>query len=314
MKFRSVRIFFIVVTLLFVWSCANQPLASMLQAPSPAATVAKNLPTVTGVDLRHLPIGDGRISVQPKVGSVWSCRTRFRNKGGAHASGDWIQADGTYNLTAKPTVNGAVHWPSQFTITLQNNIRTITGNRLPKSVTGKFPISPDDDAYAYDRNPNSITAEAYQIKLPAIPQATEEPSCLPLGAIGVLTNGGYFFNALDARGEDAVAHEIQDSCQGHPERGGAYHYHSVTTCLEAQSKEHSALLGYAFDGFGIYGHYDKNGKVLTNTDLDARHGHTHEIEWDGKKQKLYHYHATWEYPYTVGCYRGKPNSVTKIRR
>ncbi len=261
------------------------------------------MPTAINVDLKHLPIGDGRISVQPEVGSVWSCRTRLGNIGGAHASGDWIQADGTYNLTAKPTVDGAVSWPSQFKITRQNDIRAIAGNRLPENLTGKFPISPDDDAYAYDHNPHSIRAKAYQIKLPAMPQAAEKASCLPMGAIGVLVNGGYFFNALDARGEDAVAHEIQDSCQGHPERDGVYHYHSVTTCLEDEGK-HSDLLGYAFDGFGIYGHRDENGKVLTNADLDACHGHTHEIKWDGKKEKFYHYHATWEYPYTVGCYRG----------
>ncbi|HAJ61709.1 MAG TPA: hypothetical protein DCP31_22720 [Cyanobacteria bacterium UBA8543] len=58
------------------------------------------------------------------------------------------------------------------------------------------------------------------------------------------------------------------------------------------------------DGFGIYGHRGEGGKVLTNADLDACHGHTHPIEWDGKQVNLYHYHATWEYPYTVGCYRG----------
>jgi YHYH protein len=184
----------------------------------------------------------------------------------------------------------------------------IVGNRLPKDPTGKFPIDPNDDAYVYDRNPNSIAPATYQFNLPAIPQVAARPSCLPLGEIGVLANGGYFFNALDAGGKDAVAHEIQDRCQGHPEVIGAYHYHSVTTCLEPQNqgKNHSDLVGYALDGFGIYGHRGGNGKELTNADLDVCHGHTHEIEWDRKRVKMYHYHATWEYPYTVGCYRGTP--------
>ena len=309
MKLRFIKIFVVFVTLFFVWSYASQAFTSKFRSQPPTEILANNVAKTTNVDLKHLPIGDGRVSVQPKTGYVWSCRTRFRSTAGAHASGDWIQADGTYNLTAKPTVDGAVRWPGQFTITQQNNIRTITSNRLPKSVTGKFPISPKDDAYAYDRNPNSIKAQAYQITLPAMPEVAQESSCLPMGAIGVLLNGGYFFNALDERGEDAVAHEIQDSCQGHPEKGGAYHYHSLTSCLEAQCKAHSALVGYAFDGFGIYGHCGENGKVLTNADLDSCHGHTHEITWDGKKQKLYHYHASWEYPYTVGCYRGQPNPV-----
>lgn len=264
----------------------------------------------TEVDLKRILIGDGRISTRPTVGSVWSCRTRFGGDGigGAQASGNWIHTDGTYDLTAKPTVDGSVDWLSQFNIQLKNGIREIIGNRLPKDPTGNFPISPNDDAYVYDRNPNSITPANYQVNLPTVPKVAESAFCLPLGEIGVLVNGGYFFSALDAVGKDAVAHEIQDQCQGHPEVTGAYHYHSVTTCLENQNsgKGHSALVGYAFDGFGIYGHRGENGQELINSELDACHGHTHKIEWDGKKVNLYHYHATWEYPYTVGCYRGKP--------
>lgn len=271
------------------------------------------LTSITTIDLHRIPIGDGRIATSPTIGSVWSCRPQLGGDGigGAHAAGKWIHADGTYDFTAKPTVDGAVKWPSQFKIELKNQVRSIIGNRLPQDPTGKFPISPQDDAYAYDRNPNSITPDTYKIDLPAIPQIASAPSCLPLGEIGVLLNGGYFFNALDAGGKDAVAHEIQDNCQGHPEITGAYHYHSVTTCLEPQKSEktHSALVGYAHDGFGIYGHRGEQGKELTNADLDVCHGHSHEIDWDKKKMKLYHYHATWEYPYTVGCFKGTPGGL-----
>jgi YHYH protein len=325
MKFRFLWIFLIVVVLLTNWSFAGQRLAEMGRSQAFAVealkqsveTLAKNPvqpAKVTSVDLKHLPIGDGQVSTAPQAGYVWSCRTRFGRVGGAHASGDWIQADGTYNFTAKPIVEGSVSWPSQFEIKLSNGVRSIFGNRLPQHSTGQFPISPDDPAYDFDRNPNRITSEEYQIDLPAMPELAKSPSCVPMGRIGVLQTGGYFFNSLDLRGEDAVAHEIQDSCQGHPERNGAYHYHSLTTCLEdkiegsssSAGTDHSALVGYAFDGFGIYGHRGEQGKVLTNADLDACHGHTHQISWDGKKTDLYHYHATWEYPYTVGCYRGTP--------
>lgn len=48
------------------------------------------------------------------------------------------------------------------------------------------------------------------------------------------------------------------------------------------------------------------GNELTNAALDVCHGHTHVIEWDGKATMLYHYHATREYPYTLGCYAGTP--------
>lgn len=304
MKLRFVGIALMVAALLWVWSF-NSHLRLQPQPSVAEAVLHRNLAALN-VDLKHLPIGDGKVSTHPEVGSVWPCRTHFNSMAGAHASGDWIHSDGTYDLTAKPTVDGAILWPSQFKIKLQNNIRTILGNRLPKSPTGNFPVSSKDDAYSYDRNPNTITRKEYQLNLPALPQIANEPSCLPMGKIGVLINGGYFFNALDEKGEDAVAHEIQDTCQGHPEHRGAYHYHNVTSCLEEKGSDHSALVGYALDGFGIYGHRGETGKVLTNADLDQCHGHTHEITWNGKPMKLYHYHATWEYPYTVGCYRGMP--------
>jgi hypothetical protein len=38
---------------------------------------------------------------------------------------------------------------------------------------------------------------------------------------------------------------------------------------------------------------------MSNADLDECHGHEHG-------SLGYHYHATIEYPYTVGCYRGTP--------
>ncbi|MFN8426725.1 MAG: hypothetical protein U0X87_10785 [Anaerolineales bacterium] len=36
-------------------------------------------------------------------------------------------------------------------------------------------------------------------------------------------------------------------------------------------------MGYAFDGFGIFGYYGEDGSELTNADLDECHGHTHVI-------------------------------------
>ncbi len=274
-------------------------------------------PSPASVDLRHIPIGDGRISTKPQTGFLWSCRTQFGGlrRQGAHASGDWIGDNATYNLTTKPTVNGRVYWPGDFDITIKDRSRQIASNRLPQDPTGNFPISPQDDAYAFDRNPNSIRSGTATLNLPANPQLAA-PSCVPMGQVGILLNGGYLFNALDANGKDAVAHEIQDSCQGHPENRGTYHYHSITTCLDKRDpgKGHSALLGYALDGFGIYGHRLEGGKGATNSDLDVCHGHIHPVDWDGKQTQIYHYHATWEYPYTIGCYRGTPITVARPPR
>ena len=121
------------------------------------------------------------------------------------------------------------------------------------------------------------------------------------------------FNALDAPGRDAVAHETQDSCQGHPQESSVYHYHNVSKCVLAEHDSGSGpskLVGYAIDGFGIYGPRDASGKTLTSADLDECHGITSEVEWEGKKVSMYHYVATLDFPYTVGCLKGSWSQET----
>jgi YHYH protein len=267
---------------------------------SPPALLSQANP----VDLRRLPLGDGKLSRSPRVGWIWPCRIEA-NAGGAGRNGPWIKADGTYDLTAKAVVDGAVNWPHRFQMSRQGNQRIFSTNDLPNHPTGQYPIVPTDDAYLYDRNPSRIAMQAMQVVLTADPKLAAQPSCTP-GAVGVLLTGAVLFNALDAPGRDAVAHESQDSCQGHPQRSGVYHYHSATPCLPDQTTAdgHSMLLGYILDGFGIYGRRGEGGKILTSANLDACHGHTHAIAWNGQRVSMYHYHATWDFPYTVGCMRG----------
>jgi hypothetical protein len=236
---------------------------------------------------------------------VWSCATHF-NGGGAFTDGPWIGDDGTFDFTTKAEVDGEVAWPSQLNLRLDGNRRLVTGNDLPEHTTGVYPIQPGDDAYRYDRNPNSIASQSLVWSLPADPVEAQSPSCVGLGPIGVMVSGAYIFNALDALGRDALAHEIQDHCQGHPERSGAYHYHSPSTCVDDPGDGHSNLEGYALDGFGIFGSRGEDGQELSSGDLDTCHGHTHVVEWDGQPVEMYHYHLTWDYPYSVGCYRGTP--------
>jgi hypothetical protein len=118
------------------------------------------------------------------------------------------------------------------------------------------------------------------------------------------------FDALDAEDRDAVAHEVQDSCGGHPQQQGVYHYHAIPSCLtEGESKKKpSGLVGYALDGYPIYGPRGAGGKLLTDADLDACHGQTSRVWFEGRWQRIYHYNATLEYPYTLGCFHGTPQT------
>ncbi len=265
--------------------------------------------TTTGgaVSLSALPLGDGKIGTVA-VGYVDSCQTSFSGRGGSAGGGThWIHGS-NWDSTTKPTVQGSVNWPqASYHVSVSSGQRVITTNDLPVGyTTGDFPISPSDPAYAYDRNPNAIQAQSLTYTLPANPTVASAPSCVGMGPIGVLSDGVTLFNALDADGRDAAAHEVQDSCGGHPEKTGDYHYHEISPCILRTATGASTLVGYALDGFGIYVERDAQGNLLTDADLDACHGRTSVVTWDGKQVSMYHYDATAEYPYTVGCYRGAP--------
>ncbi|MBL8777147.1 MAG: YHYH protein [Acidimicrobiales bacterium] len=265
----------------------------------------------TGVDLTALPL-DAVITASPQVGAITSCQTTFNGPGAT--AGPWIDEDaGTFDLTAKPSVDGSVSWPSSLSILFGSTgaTRIISSNDLPDHPTGTFPIALSDDAHQWDTNPNQIRSQSLNMPVPTRPGIAAEPGCLGLGSVGIMLSGAALFNALDAQGRDAVAYEIPDTCGGHPQQAGLYHYHAISACQDDPADgEHSPLLGYARDGYGVYGHHGEDGEVLTNADLDACHGHVHTVEWDGVPRVMYHYHATWEYPYTIGCYRGAAMTTT----
>jgi hypothetical protein len=281
--------------------------------PDPVATVPKDTVTTNSketFDITSIPLGDGRLSTEPKVGSVFSCQRNFRRAGIVH-TGDWIDEDTkTWDATKKIAVLGEVYWKNAtFSVDTNNNIRTIVGNGLPVGYpTGNFPIAKNDPAYVLDRNPNPVLEQTISYRIPAMPVIAESPTCVPMGAIGVALNGVAIYNALDAAGADAVAREVQDLCNGHPEKDGEYHYHGPSDCIDGVNKP-NALIGYALDGFGIYSKYKEDGTLYTNADLDECHGTTSPIMWDGEMRTMYHYVMTEEYPFTVGCFKGQKAAV-----
>jgi hypothetical protein len=45
--------------------------------------------------------------------------------------------------------------------------------------------------------------------------------------------------------------------------------------------------------------------------LDVCHGTTSTVPWNGKMTRIYHYVATLEYPYTIGCFHGRAISLPR---
>jgi hypothetical protein len=279
------------------------PQMAATATPTVAATTATPTTVAARIDLARLPRGDQKqTTTTPQVGYIYLCSAE--TYAAPTTTFPWVDyAANTWNLNTKVTVDGSVSWSSSFSPATSGTTRTITSNGLPSHTSGSFPIASSDDASLYDRNPGSIAAQSYSYSLPKSPTANSSPACLRTGAIGIMLTGPVFFNGTDAAAADAPAKEIQDACGGHP-AGTTYHYHLLSPCVSDPGTSHSALMGYAFDGFGIYGHRGESGETLINADLDVCHGHTHTITWDGVSASMFHYHATYEYPYTLGCYRG----------
>jgi hypothetical protein len=304
--------------------CQVNSAASAVTTTSPTASPRRPNPystvTVTdnvwtdATDPASIPLGDGTYGTTPEVGHLDSCQTSFPSTGGATSYGSWLDpAAGTWDAEIKPAVEGAVSWKGRFTVKTRGTSRVIKTNDLPKGqTTGAFPISPSDPAYQYDQNPNTITAQKLTFTIPLHPTAAATPSCTSLGPIGVMDDGVVLLNALDAEGRDAGAHELLDACNGHPMMAGMYHYHSVSPCIMPTTPDSATLVGYALDGYGIYVERNAAGDLPTDADLDACHGRTSEVLFDGEMVDMYHYDATLEYPYTVGCYHGTPATTVPM--
>ncbi len=125
-----------------------------------------------------------------------------------------------------------------------------------------YPIGP------WPSNPNTPTNQNFVYKITRNPvQNTATPIATPMGHIGVWSNGVSIFNTRDGMSynnlgiwnQDAYVFEgiSFDACLGHPAPNGEYHHHINPTCLynDADSLNHSPIIGYAFDGFPIYGAY-----------------------------------------------------------
>ena len=276
------------------WSATGDPITNQWVGP-PA-------------DLTQLPIGTSHVSLTgPAVGGLFACDGGNPNGGGAFRAGPWLdKVAGTWNAKEKISVQGSVSWPmAKYSEVMDGSDRKISSNGLPVGEeTGTFPIAADDPAYAYDRNPNSIAPTAVSTSLPMIPTVSVSPGCLGKDAIGVLKNGVVLYAPLDEHNRDAVAYETQDDCDGHPQQSGTYHYHDVPSCLLAAATGPSTVAGFAYDGYPIVVERDAKGDLPTNADLDACHGRTSPVRLDGKVVTEYHYSATYEFPYTVGCYHG----------
>ncbi|WP_150526752.1 YHYH protein [Roseibium sediminis] len=144
--------------------------------------------------------------------------------------------------------------------TVKGSYRYISANGYPYKAPGKFPNS---------GNPHTISRKNYQLKVPVNPTQNGRATSANGTPFGIALNGVLFDpataefwqnNRSSGWNYEANSKACKlglDTYNAHVQPDGTYHYHGVPTGLLASAggKSTPALIGYAADGFPIYGPY-----------------------------------------------------------
>ncbi len=145
-------------------------------------------------------------------------------------------------------------------------------------------------------------------KIPLTPALAASTTTANDGPIGIAINGVPIFNPCKQggcqNGDTKVLGEL-DVCNGHAGRADDYHYHAAPTCLMAGKPAaywDTHPLGWALDGFAIYGYNNADGTVATRDSVCG--GNTSAVT---SSPSGYSYHVTDAAPYVLSCFRGTPS-------
>ena len=189
-----------------------------------------------------------------------------------------------------------------------------------------------DSTYAYVsttgiqwRHPmmNGITATNQQVpipqnftganawKIPLVPAVAATKTSALDGPIGVAVNGVPIFNPCKqggcsgpGGGDTKVLGEL-DACNGHAGRADDYHYHAAPVCMMSDQNASywdTHPLGWALDGYAIFGYRNPDGTVATRDATCGGNTVTHPNAPAG-----YAYHVTDASPYVLSCFHGVPS-------
>ena len=158
-----------------------------------------------------------------------------------------------------------------------------------------------------------LGANAWRIPLKPVIAAT--PTDVVDGPIGVAINGVPIFNPCTqggcVTGGDTKELGQLDTCNGHAGRADDYHYHAAPNCMMAERPAaywDTHPLGWALDGFAIFGYRDADGTTATRDDICG--GNTKEVS---NGPQGYSYHVTDASPYFMSCLRGVPSPDLAIQ-
>ena len=145
-------------------------------------------------------------------------------------------------------------------------------------------------------------------RIPLAPAIAAAPTAVVDGPVGVAVNGVPIFNPCKQggcqNGDTKVQGEL-DICNGHAGRADDYHYHAAPVCLMANEPSaywNTHPLGWALDGFAIFGYGDASGATASRDAICG--GNTLSAP---NAPAGYAYHVTDTSPYVMSCLRGTPS-------
>ncbi len=229
------------------------------------------------------------------------------------------------DISTSEAIKGA-DWNPTVKLSFTSNSVTMEPNGIPDHARDAYyavPIAgvvvPDASTATIVKDPT--VAQSYNFSIPTNPEYTSKVTSTSLGSIGVMISGAVLYNPFEGDGKTvAMANNFTitdskgrtasfvDSCAGHPTpQQGAYHYHGLSSCTTAkvdEAGEASHIIGFALDGFPIYGDRDINGKQLTYQNLDQCNGiNSPTPEFP---QGIYHYVLlpTNDVHSSISCFHG----------
>lgn len=220
----------------------------------------------------------------------------------------WLRAG--YKDVEGKLVEKDEHKPYAVVITVEDDHIVMQSRNLPNHPTATFP----DKWRMLDGNPSYIQEKSNTWYLPKHPKLATDPVAmdahnsnggLPMGPIGVAINGVIFFNPFDHIFETDAVWRL-DRCCGHPSPQSAYHYHKYPVCVKTpwsdEGKMHSSVIGFAFDGFPVYGPYEADGLLAK----DDKNNPLNDFNLHTDAERGPHYHVTpGKFPHIIGGYWGE---------
>ena len=186
------------------------------------------------------------------------------------------------------------------------------------------------------KTPNALRTQDWTWKVPASPTVAAGTTSVRrrMGTVGFTVTGIPVYAAMEGPMPASEAYGdpkyngLLDSCGGHTGPAAEYHDHYINSAARCGFAGNT-IVGYAIDGFPIYGTRGCLDTACTKTAVMksgyVRTGNPKKDSWsaytwkksssktvldkcNGRTQPdgSYGYHATTAFPYTIGCFRGTP--------